>query len=81
MSFILCPLTPPIPLWRDGALAGQGINRGTQYIGHSLAVDPMGQIIAGSHEEECVVWAEVNRDMVLKARAEFPALKDRVFKT
>ncbi|MGB7575998.1 MAG: carbon-nitrogen family hydrolase [Thermodesulfobacteriota bacterium] len=58
-----------------------GINRGTQYIGHSLAVDPMGQIIAGSHEEECVVWAEVNRDMILKARAEFPALKDRVFKT
>ena len=55
-----------------------GTNRGTQYIGHSLAVDPMGQIIAGSHEEECVVWAEVNRDMVLKARAEFPALKDRV---
>ena len=55
-----------------------GTNRGTQYIGHSLVVDPMGQIIAGSHEEECVVWAEVNRDMVLKARAEFPALKDRV---
>jgi predicted amidohydrolase len=55
-----------------------GINRGTQYIGHSLAVDPMGQIIAGSHEGECVVWSEVNRDMVLKARAEFPALKDRV---
>ena len=23
ISFILCPLTPPIPLWRDGALAGQ----------------------------------------------------------
>ena len=28
-SFILCPLTPPIPLWRDGALAGQGITWGT----------------------------------------------------
>lgn len=55
-----------------------GINRGTQYVGHSLAVDPMGQIIAGGHEEECIVWSEVNRDMVLKARAEFPALKDRV---
>ena len=23
MSFILCPLTPPIPLWRDGARSGQ----------------------------------------------------------
>jgi len=58
-----------------------GINRGTQFIGHSLIVDPMGQIIAGSNEEECVVWAEVNRDTVLKARAEFPALRDRFFKT
>jgi hypothetical protein len=23
VSFILCPLTPPIPLWRDGARSGQ----------------------------------------------------------
>jgi len=23
IPFQLCPLTPPIPLWRDGALAGQ----------------------------------------------------------
>lgn len=59
---------------------GVGMNRGTQYIGHSLVVDPMGQIIAGGDDEEGVVWAEVNRDIVLKARAEFPALKDRVFK-
>jgi predicted amidohydrolase len=59
---------------------GVGMNRGTQFIGHSLVVDPMGQIIAGSDDEEGVVWAEFNRDMVLKARAEFPALSDRVFK-
>jgi len=58
-----------------------GMNRGTQFIGHSLVVDPMGQIIAGGDDEEGVVWAEVNRDVVLKARAEFPALNDRVFKS
>jgi len=23
LSFILCPFTPPIPLWRDGARSGQ----------------------------------------------------------
>ena len=23
VSFILCSLTPPIPLWRDGARSGQ----------------------------------------------------------
>ncbi len=57
-----------------------GINRRTQFAGHSLVVDPMGQVVAGSKDEECVVWGEVNRDTVLRARAEFPALKDRIFK-
>ena len=57
-----------------------GINRGTQFVGHSLVVDPMGQIIAGSNDEECVVWAEVDREIVLRAREEFPFLRDRVFK-
>lgn len=58
-----------------------GINRETQFAGHSLVVDPMGQIITGSNDEECIVWAEVDRDIVLRARTEFPALRDRVFKS
>jgi predicted amidohydrolase len=58
-----------------------GMNRGTPFAGHSLVVDPMGQVIAEGNDEEGVVWAEVNRDIVLKARAEFPSLKDRVFRT
>jgi predicted amidohydrolase len=57
-----------------------GINRGTQFVGHSLVVDPMGEILAGSDDKECVVWAEVDREIVLQARAKFPALKDRVFR-
>jgi len=57
-----------------------GINRGTTFAGHSLVVDPMGEIVAGSNDQECVVWGEVNREAVLRARAEFPALKDRFFK-
>jgi len=57
-----------------------GSNRGMQFAGHSLVVDPMGQIVAGSKDEECVVWGEVDRDIVVRARAEFPALRDRVFK-
>lgn len=56
-----------------------GINRGKQFLGHSLVVDPMGNIIAGSGDEECIVWAEVDQNTVLKARSEFPFLKDRVF--
>ncbi|MGZ3525527.1 MAG: nitrilase-related carbon-nitrogen hydrolase [Thermodesulfobacteriota bacterium] len=51
-----------------------------RFVGHSQVVDPTGQIIAGSGEEECLVWAEVNREMVSRVRTEFPALKDRVFK-
>ncbi len=58
-----------------------GINRGARFAGHSLVVDPVGEIIAGGNDGECVVRGEVNRDIVLRARAEFPALKDRIFKT
>jgi predicted amidohydrolase len=58
-----------------------GTNQGTLFVGHSLVVDPMGRIITGSNDEECVVWAETDREAVLRARAEFPALKDRVFRT
>jgi len=58
-----------------------GFNRGTHFVGHSLVIDPMGQIIAGSNNEQCVVWAETDREIVLRARAELPALKDRIFRT
>ncbi len=58
-----------------------GVNRGTQFAGHSLVVDPMGNMVAGSGDEEDIIWAEVDREIVLKARTEFPALKDRVFKS
>jgi predicted amidohydrolase len=58
-----------------------GINRGMRFVGHSQVVDPTGQIIAGSDDEECIVWAEVSREIVLRVRAEFPALRDRVFRT
>jgi hypothetical protein len=37
-------------------------------------------MIAGGNDDECLVWGEVSRDIVLKARAEFPALRDRVFR-
>jgi predicted amidohydrolase len=58
-----------------------GVNRGVQFVGHSLIVDPTGQIIAGSNDEECIIRAEVDRDIVSRSRAEFPALKDRVLRS
>jgi predicted amidohydrolase len=60
---------------------GVGINRGTPLMGHSLVVGPWGEIIAGGNDEESVVWGEVDRDSVLRTRSEFPALRDRVFRT
>jgi predicted amidohydrolase len=59
---------------------GVGINRGTQLMGHSLVVDPWGEIIASGDDEEGIVWGEINQDIVLKARAEFPALRDRILR-
>ena len=56
-----------------------GINRGKPFLGHSMVVDPMGNIIAGSGDDECIVWANVDRNTVLKTRTEFPTLKDRMF--
>jgi len=57
-----------------------GTNRGAQFVGHSMVVDPMGHIVAASNDVECIVWAEIDREIVLKDRAEFPVLRDRVFK-
>lgn len=39
----------------------------------------MGHIIAGSGDEECIIWAEIEREFVLTARKEFPTLKDCIF--
>jgi predicted amidohydrolase len=58
-----------------------GVNRGVRFAGHSQVVDPTGQVIAGGGDEECLVWAEVNREVVWRVREEFPALRDRVFRT
>lgn len=56
-----------------------GMNQGKQLLGHSMVVDPLGNIVAGSGDEECIVRAEVDRNAVLKARTEFHTLQDRVF--
>ena len=56
-----------------------GANKGQQYAGHSMIVDPMGNIIAEGGDGECFVSAEIDPNLVDSVRKEFPALKDRVF--
>lgn len=57
-----------------------GINRGKQFLGHSMVVDPWGVVIAGSAEEERIITTPIDPSLVHKIRAEFPPLRDRVLK-
>jgi len=55
-----------------------GVNNGTQFAGHSMIVDPLGNILAEAGEEEEIITAEIEIDLVSATRSEFPALADRV---
>lgn len=55
-----------------------GKNRGIQFCGHSMIVNPWGTILASGGDEECMVQAEIDIEKVSSVRREFPAVKDRV---
>lgn len=55
-----------------------GVNRGTQFCGHSAIVDPWGIPIASGGNYEVVLRAEIELEEVHRIRAHFPALHDRV---
>jgi len=55
-----------------------GHNRGKQFLGHSMVVDPWGIILASGGDFECIVKTEMDLDVLYRARAEFPPLRDRV---
>jgi predicted amidohydrolase len=57
-----------------------GVSGGKQMAGNSMLVDPSGKVIACGGENECVVSAEIDLSDVKKARENFPALSDRVFR-
>lgn len=40
--------------------------------GHSLIVDPMGQIIEEAGEDECIMYADIDLDQVNEARSSIP---------
>jgi predicted amidohydrolase len=56
-----------------------GKNRGTQFCGHSMIVDPWGTILASGGDEECILQAEIDIEKVSSVRKEFPAVKDRIY--
>lgn len=55
-----------------------GQNRGKQFLGHSMVVDPWGTLLASGGGFECIVKAGIDLDVLHRARAEFPPLQDRV---
>ena len=57
-----------------------GNNAGTQYAGHSMILDPLGQVIAEGGEKEEVVTAEIDPGLVDSVRSEFSFLDNRVFR-
>lgn len=57
-----------------------GMNAGTRYAGHSMIVDPLGQVVAEGSEREEIVTAEIDPGLVDSVRAEFSFLDNRVFK-
>jgi predicted amidohydrolase len=55
-----------------------GANHNQKYAGHSMVVDPLGQVVAEGGEEEQFVTAKINPELVETVRRDFPALRDRV---
>lgn len=54
-----------------------GLNEGTQFVAHSMIVNPWGVVIAGSGDDEILLRGEVDLKEVKEARMRFPALADR----
>ena len=54
-----------------------GANQGKKYAGHSMIVDPLGQVVAEGSADEDYVTAEIDPGQVTAIRQEFPALEDR----
>jgi len=55
-----------------------GTQNGNRYAGHSMAVNPAGEIIAEAGRSHGVLWSTADISMVEKTRKTFPALADRV---
>lgn len=55
-----------------------GTNRGAQFCGHSMMVDPWGVIVTSGGDEEEILKAEIDIEQVSAVRRVFPAVNDRV---
>ena len=54
-----------------------GDTGGTVFAGHSLIVDPWGEVIVEAGEDECLLTAEIDLDEVDRVRRTIPVFEDR----
>jgi predicted amidohydrolase len=55
-----------------------GMNQGTQFVGHSMVVDPWGTVLAGGGDREITLKGALDLSEVARARKQFPGLAGRV---
>lgn len=54
-----------------------GRNQGSTFVGHSMAVNPWGVIMASGGDQETTLVVDINLNEARQAREQFPALADR----
>ncbi|HEX7057080.1 MAG TPA: carbon-nitrogen family hydrolase [Bacilli bacterium] len=54
-----------------------GISGGTHFFGHSMVVDPWGEIVAEGAEDEADIFAELDLTLVNRVRKQIPIIPDR----
>ncbi|WP_405561989.1 carbon-nitrogen family hydrolase [Streptomyces sp. NBC_01180] len=59
------------------ACGSAGTHAGVQQAGHSIVVDPWGEVLAEAGPDEEVLTVELDPELVARTREQFPALKDR----
>lgn len=55
-----------------------GTHAGVEQAGHSVIVDPWGEVLAEAGTDEEVISAELDPELVTKTRSAFPVLRDRL---
>jgi len=55
-----------------------GANQEKKYAGHSMMVDPLGQVVAEGGDDEELISTQIDPALVDAVRQDFPALEDRV---
>jgi len=54
-----------------------GSSNGTDFFGHSMIIDPWGEIVAEAGEEETILTAEIDLELVEDVRRRIPVFEDR----